>query len=209
MLLVHGVLELLRAPGVADLTVVVPGAWRPLVAAALDAGEADGALRPRAGGRPPHGIELERRAGDRRGPTTTWSPSTTRRAPSPPTISCRASPRRRRGTAPRCPAIPVHDTVVQLAEDGVVAAYLDRGALAAVQTPQVFRYADLRAAHAWCAEAGLAFTDDGGLLAARGLPPVVVAGEDVELEGHDRRGLASGRGLLLAAAIVPIIKTIL
>lgn len=58
-----------------------------------------------------------------------------------------------------------------------LAAYLDRAALRALQTPQAFRWDVFHAAHAWCAERGLDFTDDGGLLAARGCPPVVVMGE--------------------------------
>ena len=55
--------------------------------------------------------------------------------------------------------------------------YLDRSSLVGVQTPQVFRWDLFHAAHAWAAEAGAVFTDDGGLLAERGQAPVVVAGE--------------------------------
>ena len=58
-----------------------------------------------------------------------------------------------------------------------MAAYLERASLQAVQTPQVFRWEPLHAAHAWCAAHDLRFTDDGGLLAARGPHPVVVMGE--------------------------------
>jgi 2-C-methyl-D-erythritol 4-phosphate cytidylyltransferase/2-C-methyl-D-erythritol 2,4-cyclodiphosphate synthase len=70
------------------------------------------------------------------------------------------------------PGIPVADTIVQ--KDG---KYLDRSRLVAVQTPQVFRWDLLQAAHAWAAAEGAEFTDDGGLLAARGHDPAVVAGE--------------------------------
>ena len=58
-----------------------------------------------------------------------------------------------------------------------VAQYLERHLLAAVQTPQVARWSDLHAAHARAADGGLSFTDDGGLLAANGIAPVVVMGE--------------------------------
>ena len=47
----------------------------------------------------------------------------------------------------------------------------------AVQTPQVCRWHDFQAAHAWAAAEGRNFTDDGGLMAARGVSPVVVMGE--------------------------------
>ena len=81
--------------------------------------------------------------------------------------------------------MPVPDTVVQLdpggSDDDIaerpVAQYLERRLLAAVQTPQVARWSDLHAAHARAADEGLSFTDDGGLLAASGIAPVVVMGE--------------------------------
>jgi 2-C-methyl-D-erythritol 4-phosphate cytidylyltransferase/2-C-methyl-D-erythritol 2,4-cyclodiphosphate synthase len=73
------------------------------------------------------------------------------------------------------PGIPVPDTVVQ-ADEGT-ARYLERSSLLAVQTPQVFRWDLLKEAHAWAADSESSFTDDGGLLAARGHPPAVVNGE--------------------------------
>jgi 2-C-methyl-D-erythritol 4-phosphate cytidylyltransferase/2-C-methyl-D-erythritol 2,4-cyclodiphosphate synthase len=78
------------------------------------------------------------------------------------------------------PGIPVTDTIVQIEEGKrhhVEARYLDRDGLRALQTPQVFRWGPFFEAHAWCQEQKLAFTDDGGLLAARGLSPLVVMGE--------------------------------
>jgi 2-C-methyl-D-erythritol 4-phosphate cytidylyltransferase/2-C-methyl-D-erythritol 2,4-cyclodiphosphate synthase len=173
MLLLYGVRELLRAPGIADLTVVVPEAWRPLVAAALDA-----AALP-----VPFALAL---AGEHR-TASGWNAVRALTAPDDHLVAIHDAARpfathhlltrvaeaaARHGAA--VPAVPLHDTVIQLPD----AAYLDRATLAAVQTPQVFRLAELRAAHAWCAGAGLAFTDDGGLLAARGLPPAVVPGEE-------------------------------
>lgn len=73
------------------------------------------------------------------------------------------------------PGVPVTDTIVQ--SDGGRATYLERSTLLAVQTPQVFRWDLFQAAHAWAAAAGADFTDDGGLMAACGHDPVVVAGE--------------------------------
>ena len=43
--------------------------------------------------------------------------------------------------------------------------------------PQVFRWDLFREAHSWAADTGTDFTDDGGLMAARGHAPMVVAGE--------------------------------
>jgi 2-C-methyl-D-erythritol 4-phosphate cytidylyltransferase len=177
MLLLHGVRELLRAPGIVDLTIVVPEPWGPLVEAAVR----DAAL--------PVPFALAP-AGEHR-TASAWNAVRAITAADDDLVAIHDAARpfathhllarvaeaaARHGAA--VPAVPLHDTVVQLAEDGAVALYLDRGALAAVQTPQVFRYAHLRAAHAWGAEAGLVFTDDGGLVAARGLRPVVVPGEE-------------------------------
>jgi 2-C-methyl-D-erythritol 4-phosphate cytidylyltransferase/2-C-methyl-D-erythritol 2,4-cyclodiphosphate synthase len=79
------------------------------------------------------------------------------------------------GSGGAVPGIPVPDTIVQT--EAAAAVYLDRTSLQAVQTPQVFRWDVFREAHAWASETGTDFTDDGGLLAVRGHPPVVVAGE--------------------------------
>ncbi len=77
------------------------------------------------------------------------------------------------------PGIPVHDTVVRVQGEGrdPVVEYLRRDALLAVQTPQVFRWDHCLEAHRMLAGQEAGFTDDGGLLAARGHPPVVVDGE--------------------------------
>ena len=87
------------------------------------------------------------------------------------------------------PGVPVPDTIVHR-EQGR-ARDLTRDELLAVQTPQVFRWEQLREAHAWAAASGVAFTDDGGLLAARGHDPAVVDGEianwKITTEGDWRR----------------------
>jgi 2-C-methyl-D-erythritol 4-phosphate cytidylyltransferase/2-C-methyl-D-erythritol 2,4-cyclodiphosphate synthase len=73
------------------------------------------------------------------------------------------------------PGVAVPDTIVQSTSGGAV--YLERSALVAVQTPQVFRWGLFETAHGWADGQGCEFTDDGGLMASRGHPPVVVPGE--------------------------------
>ena len=75
------------------------------------------------------------------------------------------------------PGVPVSDTVVDAGSGRMGVRYLSRSDLQAVQTPQVFRWGPFSAAHGWAARAGRSWTDDGGLLAERGHPPVVVPGE--------------------------------
>jgi 2-C-methyl-D-erythritol 4-phosphate cytidylyltransferase len=70
------------------------------------------------------------------------------------------------------PALPVADTI-KVVVDGTVVSTPDRSTLVAVQTPQAFRAAALRAAH----ERGGDATDDAALVEALGGRVVVVDGE--------------------------------
>jgi 2-C-methyl-D-erythritol 4-phosphate cytidylyltransferase len=70
------------------------------------------------------------------------------------------------------PGLPVTDTVKRVAADGRVLETLDRSSLVVVQTPQAFRAAALRAAHAGGGEA----SDDAALVEAAGGRVVVVPG---------------------------------
>ncbi len=99
------------------------------------------------------------------------------------------------------PGVAVADTIVEIvpsADAQPVARYLERGALRALQTPQVFRGGLLLAAHRWARERGLDFTDDGGLLAARGCAPVVVSGEPENWKVTTDADLARAEALLRA-----------
>lgn len=97
------------------------------------------------------------------------------------------------------PGVPVPDTIVRVPEvsdpvgPAMTATYLRRELLFAVQTPQVFRWDLLHAAHSVAAAERRDFTDDGGLLASRGHDPVVVPGETsnwkVTTESDLRRAL--------------------
>jgi 2-C-methyl-D-erythritol 4-phosphate cytidylyltransferase len=71
------------------------------------------------------------------------------------------------------PVVPVRDTIKQV-RDGLVIGTIDRSELAAVQTPQGFRLAALRAAHA--AVDGDA-TDDASMVEQMGKRVAVVSGE--------------------------------
>jgi 2-C-methyl-D-erythritol 4-phosphate cytidylyltransferase/2-C-methyl-D-erythritol 2,4-cyclodiphosphate synthase len=81
----------------------------------------------------------------------------------------------------------------------VIANYLNRAQLQAVQTPQVFRWQPFYEAHCWAHENECTFTDDGGLLSDRGTSPVVVMGEadnwkiTTESDWQRAQGLLPGR----------------
>jgi 2-C-methyl-D-erythritol 4-phosphate cytidylyltransferase len=77
------------------------------------------------------------------------------------------------GAAGAVPGVPVVDTIKVVDADGVITATPDRASLVAVQTPQAFRAAALRAAHA----AGGDGTDDASLVELAGGRCVVVPGE--------------------------------
>jgi len=93
----------------------------------------------------------------------------------------------RGGADAALPGAPIHDTVRH--RDGGV---LDRDALVAVQTPQGFRAAALRAAHAPGGEA----TDDVALVEAAGGRVVVVPGDERNLKITHPSDLVVARALL-------------
>ena len=78
----------------------------------------------------------------------------------------------RAGADGAVPGVPLVDTVKQVTADGTVQATLDRTTLVTVQTPQAFRAAALREAHAHGGEA----TDDAALVEQAGGRVVVVPG---------------------------------
>jgi 2-C-methyl-D-erythritol 4-phosphate cytidylyltransferase len=88
------------------------------------------------------------------------------------------------------PAVPVHDTIRHV-DGGVV----DRTALVAVQTPQAFRAAALRDAHAAGGEA----TDDASLVEAAGGTVVLVPGNHHNLKITDPGDLRIAATLLEGA----------
>lgn len=83
------------------------------------------------------------------------------------------------------PGVPVTDTLKEV-DAGVVVATVPRDRLVAVQTPQAFRAAVLRSAHAAGGEA----TDDAALVEQQGGSVVVVDGEPANLKVTVERDLA-------------------
>lgn len=79
----------------------------------------------------------------------------------------------RAGADGAVPGVPIADTVKRVDPTGRVIATIPRDELVAVQTPQAFRAAGLRAAHAAVPEG----TDDAAVVEAAGGRVVVVAGE--------------------------------
>ena len=78
------------------------------------------------------------------------------------------------------PAVTVTDTIKVVDQHGAVVATPDRSTLVAVQTPQAFRAASLRAAHA----AGADDTDDAAAVERHGGRVVTVPGRAVEPQDH-------------------------
>ena len=77
------------------------------------------------------------------------------------------------------PALPVVDTIKEVAGDGTVLGTVDRSVLRAVQTPQGFNAAVLRAAHAAAADQ---HTDDAGAVEKLGRAVRCVPGSDFALK---------------------------
>jgi 2-C-methyl-D-erythritol 4-phosphate cytidylyltransferase len=89
------------------------------------------------------------------------------------------------------PALPVRDTIKQVAGEQVVGT-VERAGLVAVQTPQAFRAEVLRAAHRGHDEA----TDDAALVEVAGGKVVIVAGDAANLKLTEPDDLVLAEALL-------------
>ena len=94
------------------------------------------------------------------------------------------------------PAVPVKDTIKCVREDGAVAQTLDRSALRAVQTPQVFTADVLKAALQSVLEQGIEVTDDCGAVERLGKVVFLTEGEETNLK------ITTPADLVLAEAIL-------
>lgn len=99
----------------------------------------------------------------------------------------------RAGADAAVPGLPVVDTL-KLVDGERVAATVPRDGLVAVQTPQAFRAAPLRAAHS----AGLEATDDATLVEAAGGTVVVVPGDRLNFKVTTPHDLEIARACLVA-----------
>ena len=77
------------------------------------------------------------------------------------------------------PVLPVVDTTVVVDDDGVVTADVPRSPLRRVQTPQGFDRATLVEAYARVHATAAEFTDDASVVRAAGIPVHTVAGDDL------------------------------
>ena len=84
-------------------------------------------------------------------------------------------------TRAAAPAIPVKDTI-KVAKSGVVTDTPDRSTLFAVQTPQVFDFDLLRAAHKKAAKKGITLTDDCMAAEQLGLKVFLTQGDETNLK---------------------------
>jgi len=90
-------------------------------------------------------------------------------------------------------AVPLADTLKEVADDGLITKTLDRGNLWAAQTPQVFDYALLREAHR---HAQVEATDDAALVEALGRRVKVFPGSARNLKVTTTADLALAQALV-------------
>jgi 2-C-methyl-D-erythritol 4-phosphate cytidylyltransferase len=77
-----------------------------------------------------------------------------------------------------CCAAPVSDTLKRVDADGRICASVDRANVWAMQTPQIFRLADLRHAYQSVLDSGLAVTDEASALERLQQPVTLVNSGD-------------------------------
>ena len=92
-------------------------------------------------------------------------------------------------------ALPVTDTLKEVAADGRIVATVDRKHLWRAQTPQAFPRALLERAHEAARRDGVEATDDAALCERLGLPVVVVRGSERALKITDESDFARADAL--------------
>ena len=95
------------------------------------------------------------------------------------------------------PAVPVKDTIKR-AEDGVVTETLDRSALFAMQTPQIFAAPLIRVGIQKAVEEKLALTDDCAAVERLGCPVALTEGSEENIKITTRFDLILGEAILAA-----------
>ena len=109
--------------------------------------------------------------------------------------------------AARCgaaaPAVPVKDTVKAVGPDGTVERTLDRSALRAIQTPQVFQADLLKAALQAALEQGVTVTDDCSAVERLGKTVYLTDGDEANLKITTPTDLILAEALLRAGEETP------
>jgi len=105
----------------------------------------------------------------------------------------RASERHRGAVA----GVPLKDTVKEIDSRGRVAKTVDRQALWAIQTPQIFQYDDIRLAHKKAMEEDWhGVTDDASLIEKLNIPVTVIPGEETNIKITTEEDLELARLIL-------------
>ncbi len=95
------------------------------------------------------------------------------------------------------PGIPVKDTLKKIDDHGRVVNTVERRALWAIQTPQIFRREDIQMAHRKAVEEGWeGATDDAFLIEKIGIPVEVIEGEETNIKITTLKDLELARFLL-------------
>ncbi len=100
-------------------------------------------------------------------------------------------------------AVPIRDTVKQVAPDGMIEATLDRRRLWLAQTPQAFKIELLRNAHRFGQQTDVEATDDAFLVERFGHPVSVVNGSASNLKITRPEDLIMGEAILSAQMHYP------
>jgi 2-C-methyl-D-erythritol 4-phosphate cytidylyltransferase len=93
-------------------------------------------------------------------------------------------------------ALPMRDTVKQVGPDRVIERTVDRRPLWLAQTPQAFRTAWLKEAHAKAQAGGVAATDDAYLVECLGRPVSVVEGSGENIKVTRPEDMIIGEAIL-------------
>jgi 2-C-methyl-D-erythritol 4-phosphate cytidylyltransferase/2-C-methyl-D-erythritol 2,4-cyclodiphosphate synthase len=114
--------------------------------------------------------------------------------PSPSLIARAIAAGRQHGAA--IPVLPISDTIAEVDDGGRIVATPERSVLRAVQTPQVFRFELILAAHREAA--GRELTDDASVAARAGQDVHVFAGEATNMKVTTEVDLAAAEARLTA-----------
>jgi 2-C-methyl-D-erythritol 4-phosphate cytidylyltransferase len=97
------------------------------------------------------------------------------------------------------PGIPAYDTIKRVSGESTIAGTVDRKDLWLIQTPQVFRYAIIVAAHDRALCDGYIGTDDATLVERLGLPVTLIRGSKSNIKLTTTEDLAIAAALLRTA----------